>query len=629
MLDLARDIIGSQPILTAFLAIGVGYLVGQINIFGFSLGVGAVLFVGLAIGAFAPKAQIIGPIGLTGLIMFLYGIGILYGRQFFEGMVGAGQKYNLLALVGCLAGLAVALLLGHIFGIKIGHTLGLYAGSMTSTATLQAALDVMKNKDPSIGYSIAYPFGVIGPILCIYFMTRIVKPKFPAKTQRFHMGEISVGERFAGRRLGDLMAKAPAGLQVTMVRKGGHNIVPTDDTILENGDAVLVVAEDNEAIATAAAKLGKLSPGRLASDRADLDYIRVFVGKASAVGIPLAQLPMPAGYPTHLLHVRRYDADLVPAPDLMLEFGDRVGVLAPPDRKEEIRRHFGDTVKATAEFSYVSLGLGMVMGVLLGLIPIPIPGVGIVTLGIGGGPLIVALILGKLRRTGPMLWTMPLPANIVLRNFGLAMFLATVGVNAGQPFVRTVAESGFTMLFIGVAVLLTTVFIVLLVGHYLMKIPYDDLVGVASGATGNPAILVYSTKMAPTERPDIGYAMIFPSMTLVKVIAAQIVGLLTVGKRRLDCAACDFPAARAAAVVKSLPTGTEEMQDGRPRHPRRSRPSSIRMPTAPPRSRKPSRKSGSRRRDCPFSRRSCLRSWRAAASGSGRSTIPSSPATRS
>jgi putative transport protein len=290
-----------------------------------------------------------------------------------------------------------------------------------------------------------------------------------------------------------------------------------------------VVAEREDAIAKAAAQLGRLEPGRLASDRADLDYIRVFVGKANVVGVPLARLQMPSGYPTHLLHVRRYDADLVPAPDLMLEFGDRVGVLLPPDRKEEIRRYFGDTVKSAAEFSYVSLGIGMVLGVLLGLIPIPIPGIGVVTLGIGGGPLIVALILGKLRRTGPMLWTMPLPANIVLRNFGLAMFLATVGVNAGQPFVRTVAESGLTMLFIGVAVLLTTVLIVLLVGHYLMKIPYDDLVGVASGATGNPAILVYSTKMAPTERPDIGYAMIFPSMTLVKVIAAQIVGLLALG----------------------------------------------------------------------------------------------------
>ncbi len=527
MLHLARDIIGSQPILTAFLAIGVGYLVGQISIGGFSLGVGAVLFVGLAIGAFAPKAQIIGPIGLTGLIMFLYGIGILYGRQFFEGIVGSGRKYNLLALVACLAGLAVALGLGHAFGIKIGHTLGLYAGSMTSTAALQAALDVTKSKDPSIGYSIAYPFGVIGPILCIYFMTRMVKPKFPVKTQRFHMGEISIGANFAGRTL-DELTKELDDVQVTMVRKAGQNIVPTGDTVLSAGDAVLVIAESQDAIATAAAKLGKLEPGRLASDRADLDYIRVFVGKANVVGIPLSSLPMPSGFPSHLLHVRRYDADLVPTPDLMLEFGDRVGVLTPPDRKEEIRKHFGDTVKATAEFSYVSLGLGMVLGVLLGLIPIPIPGVGIVTLGIGGGPLIVALILGKLRRTGPMLWTMPLPANIVLRNFGLAMFLATVGVNAGQPFVRTVAESGFTMLFIGVAVLLTTVAIVLLVGHYLMRIPYDDLVGVASGATGNPAILVYSTKMAPTERPDIGYAMIFPSMTLVKVIAVQIVGLLTV-----------------------------------------------------------------------------------------------------
>src|SRR3954470_8952799 len=275
MLDLARDIIGSQPILTAFLAIGLGYLVGQISFAGFSLGVGAVLFVGLAIGAFAPKAQIIGPIGLTGLILFLYGIGILYGRQFFEGMVGVGRKYNLLALVACLAGLAVALGLGHIFGIKLGHTLGLYAGSMTSTATLQAALDVMKNKDPSIGYSIAYPFGVIGPILCIYFMTRTVRPKFPAKAQRFHMGEIAIGGGFAGRKLADLLAGPLADVQVTMVRQGGRNFVPSSDAVLSEGDALLVVAENEEEIAGTAAKLGRLEPGRLASDRADLDYIRV------------------------------------------------------------------------------------------------------------------------------------------------------------------------------------------------------------------------------------------------------------------------------------------------------------------------------------------------------------------
>jgi len=530
MLDLARDVLGTQPILSIFLAIGIGYLVGQINLGGFSLGVGAVLFVGLAIGAFAPKASIVGPIGLTGLVMFLYGIGILYGRQFFEGMAGSeGRKYNLLALIAVVAGLLVALGLGHVFGIKLGHTLGMFAGSMTSTATLQAALDVMKNSEPSIGYSIAYPFGVIGPILCIYFMTRQVRPKFPAKAQRFHMGEITLSETAGERSVGDLVKELPSGVQVTMVRIGNENVVPADDMVLAPGNALLVISEGEEALAQAAAKFGRLEPGTLVKDRASLDYIRVFVAKANTVGIPLSKMQLPKG--AKLLHVRRYDVDIVPTPDLMLEFGDRVGVLVPPDRKEEVRKHFGDTVKATAEFSYVSLGIGMALGILLGLIPIPIPGVGKVTLGIGGGPLIVALILGKLRRTGPLLWTMPLPANIVLRNYGLAIFLAAVGINAGQPFVRTVAESGLTMLFIGAVVLLTTVLIVLLVGYYLMKIPYDDLVGVASGATGNPAILVYSTRMAPTERPDIGYAMIFPSTTILKVIAVQIVGLIYLGSR--------------------------------------------------------------------------------------------------
>src|SRR5499433_1698152 len=473
MLDLAREIIGTQPILAVFLAIGIGYLVGQINILGFSLGVGAVLFVGLVIGAFAPKAQITGPIGLIGLIMFLYGIGILYGRQFFEGMTGAaGRRYNLLALVAVVAGLFVALGLGQAFGIKLGHTLGMFAGSMTSTATLQAALDVMHNNEPSIGYSIAYPFGVIGPILCICFLTRRVQPRFPPKAQRFHMGEVTLGIDCAGRTLEDVSKELPSGVQVTMVRKDHQNIVPSADLVMASGDALMVIADQQDAITKAAARLGKLEPGRIIRDRSALDYIRVFVGKANLVGVPLAQLPMPVGFPTHLLHVRRYDMDIVPSPDLTLEFGDRVGVLTPSDHKEDIRRFFGDTVKATAEFSYVSLGLGMVLGVLLGLIPIPIPGVGTVTLGIGGGPLLVALIVGKLRRTGPLLWVMPLPANIVLRNFGLALFLAAVGINAGQPFVRTVAETGLTMLFIG-AVLLTTVAIVLLVGYYLLKVPFD------------------------------------------------------------------------------------------------------------------------------------------------------------
>jgi putative transport protein len=530
MLTAVSGLVGSQPIFALFLAIGLGYAVGQISILGFSLGIGAVLFIGLAIGAFAPKAQIAGPIGLIGLIMFLYGIGILYGRQFFEGLSGVGRKYNLLAFVAVMAGLLVALGLGALFHVKIGHTLGIYAGSMTSTATLQAALDVIGNKDPSIGYSVAYPFGVIGPILCFYFLTRQVRPVFPAKPARFHMGEVTL-ERLpaAGDTLGDVIKSLPDGVQISGVRQEHRNLLPDADIRLKPGDALLIVADEEAAIAKTAAALGRLEPGRIARDRENLSYQRFFVSKANMTGVRLADLPIPSSVPIQVLHVRRYDVDIVPTSELMLEIGDRIGVIVPPEHIAAARALFGDTLKSAAEFSYVSVGFGMVLGVLLGLIPIPLPGVGTVTLGIGGGPLIVALIVGRLRRTGPITWIMPLPANIVLRNFGLTLFLATVGINSGQAFVTTIAQTGSLMLLIGAAVLLTTVAIVLLVGYYVMRLPFDDLLGIASGATGNPAILVYATRMAPTERPDIGYAMIFPSATIVKVIAVQIVGLALLG----------------------------------------------------------------------------------------------------
>ena len=440
MFDLARDIIGTQPILAAFLAIGLGYLVGQINLGGFSLGVGAVLFVGLAIGAFAPKAQIVGPIGLTGLIMFLYGIGILYGRQFFEGMTGAAgtQVQSAGARRGASPALWSRSALGQAFGIKIGHTLGIYRrlDDQHRDAAGRARRHEQQRSVDRLFDRLSVRRDRPDPVHLFHDAARCSRNSRRRRSDSTWARSRSAAS-CAGRTLDDVVKDLPDGVQVTMVRKGDQNVVPDGDIVLASGDGLMIVADRARMRSPRRRRrLGRLEPGRIVKDRSALDYIRVFVGKANVVGIPLAQLPMPAGFPTHLLHVRRYDMDLVPTPDLMLEFGDRVGVLMPPDRKEEVRKHFGDTVKATAEFSYVSLGLGMVLGVLLGLIPIPIPGVGIVTLGIGGGPLIVALILGKLRRTGPMLWVMPLPANIVLRNFGLAMFLAAVGINAGQPFVQ-------------------------------------------------------------------------------------------------------------------------------------------------------------------------------------------------
>ena len=277
------------------------------------------------------------------------------------------------------------------------------------------------------------------------------------------MGEITI-ERLpeGGGDLGKLMELLPAGVQVSSVRQEHHNRLPDPAIQLQRGDGLLIAAETAAAIEETAALLGRLDPGRIARDRADVNYQRFFVSNRTLSGIPLADLPMPSGVPMRIVHVRRHDVDLVPSPDLMLEIGDRVGVLVANEDVARARLHFGDTLKSTAEFSYVSVGFGMVLGVLLGLLPIPVPGVGVVTLGIGGGPLIVALILGRLRRTGPISWVMPLPANIVLRNFGLTLFLASVGINSGQAFVSTVATQGPLLLIIGALVLLTTVAIVLL-----------------------------------------------------------------------------------------------------------------------------------------------------------------------
>ncbi|MBS0525861.1 MAG: YidE/YbjL duplication [Proteobacteria bacterium] len=527
MISAIAELLASQPILSLFLAVAVGYAVGQINIAGFSLGIGAVLFVGLGIGGIAPAAQIAGPIGLIGLTMFLYGIGILYGRQFFEGLTGPGKAYNLLAFISLIASLAVALGLGRLFHVGTGEILGVFAGSLTSTPTLQAALDLVGDKTPSIGYSVSYPFGVIGPILCFYFMTRAVKPNFPPPPARFHMAEVTI-ERLPSKTatLGEVAALLPAGVQVSSVRQEHRNLIPEDAIVLKPGDGLLIVADQQATLDEAVAVLGRLDPNRLGKDRSDLSYQRFFVSKPGLTGIALGELPMPQGFPTHVIHVRRYDADLVPSPELTLEMGDRIGILVPVEHIQTARAFFGDTLKSTAEFSYISIGLGMVLGVLLGEVPIPLPGVGTVSLGIGGGPLIVALIVGHLRRTGPITWVMPLPANIVLRNFGLTLFLATVGINSGQAFVKTVAETGPILLLIGGAVVLAPILVILGVGRWLMRIPYDDLLGVASGATGNPAILVYASRMAPTDRTDIAYAMIFPSATIVKVLAVQIVGLI-------------------------------------------------------------------------------------------------------
>jgi putative transport protein len=523
-MELLKALLEQNHLMSLFLVIAFGYALGEVNIRGFTLGVGAVLFVGLAVGALAPKAAPPGLVGSLGLVMFLYGIGIQYGKHFFAGLTGtSGRRYNFLALIALMVGAGIVWAAMHLLHLPAVYVAGMFAGSGTSTATLQAAMEAAGNSEPAIGYSVTYPFGVIGPILCMYIAILLVKPKIEAPSGTgLELIEVAVrNPSIIGKTIGELCSLLPRGVQVIAVRQEHINRAPRPDIVIFEDNVVGLVVDNMDSLKEAHELIGEAAPGSIAKDRKHLDYVRLFASKPTVVGSRLADLKVPVGSEYSILHVRRGDADLLPAPDLILEYGDRVGMLLDRGDLPAFRKYFGDSIKGTTEFSYVSIGIGMVLGVILGLISFPVPGVGSVKLGLAGGPLLVSLILGKLGRTGRMVWTMPVSANLTLRNFGLTIFLAQVGMNSGEKFVATVQQTGILFLGVGAAILLGIVLTTLILGS-LMRIPFDDLLGITAGVTGNPAIAAYAAKQVPTDRPDIGYAIIFPTATILKIIIVQL-----------------------------------------------------------------------------------------------------------
>ncbi|WP_243370810.1 aspartate:alanine exchanger family transporter [Microvirga solisilvae] len=519
MLDIVRTLLEASPLLALFLAIATGYAIGQISFAGVSFGAGAVLFTGLIIGAFAPKAAPPGMVGTIGLVMFVYGVGIQYGPQFFASLRGPGIKYIALATVAVVASLLVAVSLAAPLGISMATAAGLFAGSGTSTPTLQAALTVAGNQDPVVGYSVSYPFGVIGPIVLMTIMAAWLKPTFKAPSQNVRIAELTLESNCEDRTVEDISAVLPSDIKIVAVRQQHMNAPARAETVLHEGDGLLLVGSPTS-IEQAKATMGHEDPGRISRDRANFDVARVYISKAAFIGRNVREIPLPE-FPIIISHIRRGDVDIIASPDLTIEFGDMLVAAVPTDRKAEVQRHFGDSVKGNAELSFVSIGVGIALGLLLGMIPVPLPGGGTFSLGVAGGPLVMALILGWLGRTGPLGWKIPVVANLVLRNLGLSVFIGTVAIGAGSPFVQSVATNGIQILLAGAAVLFTLVLIVLVAGYFL-RIPFDDLLGVCAGSTGNPAIVVAAGRLAPTERTDIGYAICFPSMTIVKIIAVQV-----------------------------------------------------------------------------------------------------------
>ncbi len=523
-MELLSTFLTQQPFLALFLVIALGYGLGSINIRGFSLGAGAVIFSGLLIGAIAPKCQPPAMVGTLGLVMFLYGLGVQFGEQFFQGLTGAtGRRYNMLAIFALAAAAMVSVVEVMLMRIPRAMAAGLFAGAGTNAAAMQAAMEAAKNSDPAVGFSVAYPFGLVGAILCMYFMQLLVKPNLESVLKPgLHTLEVAVhSSGVVGRPLGDTLSRLPEGIQVVLVRAGDENKFPAPELIVAEGDVLFIGGKDKTALETARDLLGQSVVGKITGDRSKIDYVSTFVSRPDIIGTRLSDLKMPEGVEARVIHIQRGDNDMLPTAGITLEAGDRVGVLTDRSNFQLIRRLFGNSMRGTTEFSYVCLGIGITLGVLLGITRLPIPGLGTMRLGIAGGALIVALILGKLGRTWNLTWTMPMSANLTLRNAGLSIFLAQVGMSSGAPFAKAVHDSGLLLIGLGACILLALALTPLLIGH-LVRIPFDDLLGITAGVTGTPAILAYAYRSYPSDRVEVCYAMIFPAATILKIVIAQM-----------------------------------------------------------------------------------------------------------
>ena len=522
--------LASQPLLALFLVIGLGYALGEVSLGGLALGVGAVLFVGLAVGALVPGARPPPLLGLLGLVMFLYGIGIQYGRQFVAGLTGAaGRRANLLALLGLAAGVVMALAsIGA--GLPTTYVTGLFAGAMTRHRGTPGRDRGVGLAEPGRRLQCGLPDrGDLRPILCMYLFQALLRPKVEAPgLPGLSYAEIAVrNPEVADRTLAELAARAACGRSwsppsasstATSCRATSSSCTRTTCSLSRPSPR-----PSWRPLAAWWASWRPCAWSRTAPT-STICASSPPGGAWSGSGSPLSRCP--AAPATRSSVSRRGDTELLPRPDLILEFGDRVGLLCPREHHRAVRAYFGNSIRGTAEFSYVSVGIGMATG--------SDRRTGAVACSGYRHPL--TRFRGRPARGGPYSGLSRPYHGAGLDHAGLRqpdfaaisalpLFLAQVGISSGLRFVTTVQETGFLLLAWSAAILLAVVLTTLLVGHVL-KIAYDELLGIASGGTGNPAILAYASRAVPTDRPDIGYALIFPGATLVKIVVVNVLTAL-------------------------------------------------------------------------------------------------------
>jgi putative transport protein len=530
-----------NPLLLLFVVAGLGYGVGSIRIRGSNLGVAAVLFVGLGVGGLSPELHIPDIIIFLGLAMFVYTIGLSSGPSFFATFRQRGSRDIIFVIVMLTLSASIAFGLHFLFHFDASTTSGLYAGSTTNTPALAGLLDAISNANLGntaaksmseravIGYSLSYPMGVIGVMIAINVMHRLLKIDYLAE-ERVLKKEYPVRQtvtsktvevtqpNVAGIPLRDLKRQLNANVVFGRLVRGDETLLTNYDTTLKVGDQVALVADEEE-IERVTLLIGKNMPIRLSSDRSEYDTRRIFVSNPDIAGERLSTLNLNERFAAIITRVRRGDIDLLANSKLVLELGDRVRFVARRQDIPKISKLFGDSYDALSRINLLSFGLGMALGLLLGMITFQLPGDASFKLGFAGGPIIVALILGALRRTGPIVWTLPYSANLTLRQIGLILLLAGVGVNSGHTFVDTVAQGGGGIIFLaGTIISFITAIATLFIGYKLLKIPFSFLTGMVAS---QPAVLDFALEKAGNKLPNIGFTLMLPVSLITKIVYVQ------------------------------------------------------------------------------------------------------------
>ena len=527
--------------------ISVGVLLGKIKIFGISLGVTFVLFTGILMGhfGFTGETHILHFIREFGLILFVFCIGLQVGPSFFSSFKKGGMTLNMLAVGIVVLNIAVALGIYFIDGgIDLPMMVGILYGAVTNTPGLGAAQEALNQLsytgDPiALGYACAYPLGVvgiIGSIIAVRYISRVNLKKeedeLAVQTSDMkhmpHMLHLEVrNESIDGKKLIQIKEFMGRPFVCSRIRHEGHVSIPNQDTEFHIGDQVFIVCSEEDAEAVTAF-IGKEI--QVDWEKQDMPMVsrRILVTKSEINGKKLGSLHFRSMYGVNVTRINRSGMDLFADPNLILQVGDRVMVVGQQDAVERVAGVLGNQLKRLDTPNIVTIFVGIFLGILLGSLPIAFPGIPTpVKLGLAGGPLVVAILIGRFGHKLKLVTYTTMSANLMLREIGIVLFLASVGIEAGAHFVETVVE-GSGLLYVGYGFLITVIplLIIGMIARFYCKVNYFTLMGLIAGSNTDPPALAYANQASGNDAPAVGYSTVYPLTMFLRILAGQMI-LLT------------------------------------------------------------------------------------------------------